>query len=161
MTKKISAQTVFKHPVHILAFGLGSGLSPRAPGTAGTLAAVILYLPLSSLPLSLYLLVLLLGFGLGIYLCGRSSSMLGVHDHGGIVWDEFVGYWLAMLAAPAGWHWTIIGFILFRLFDVLKPFPINLCDKHVHGGLGIMLDDVLAGFFAFICLQLISIGVVI
>ena len=120
--------------------------------------AVILYLLLSRLPLPVYLLILLLAFAGGIYLCGRSSELLGVHDHGGIVWDEFVGYWITMLVAPAGWQWILIGFVLFRLFDILKPFPINVFDRHVHGGLGIMIDDAIAGSFAWLCLQLIAFG---
>ncbi len=159
MSETISSKTVFTHPVHFLAFGFGSGLSPKAPGTAGTAVAVVLYLLLAQLPLTAYLLMLLMTFAAGIYLCDRSSKLLGVHDHGGIVWDEFVGYWITMLLAPSGWVWIAIGFFLFRLFDILKPFPINILDKHVHGGLGIMLDDVLAGIFACICLQLIAFGV--
>jgi len=159
MSEKISSKIVFTNPIHFVAFGFGSGLSPKAPGTAGTVVAVILYLLLSQLPLTAYVLMLLITFVAGIYLCDRSSKLLGVHDHGGIVWDEFVGYWIAMLLAPTGWIWIIVGFILFRLFDILKPFPINYLDKHVHGGLGIMLDDVLAGIFALICLQLIAFGV--
>ncbi len=159
MSEQISSKTVFTHPIHFLAFGFGSGLSPLAPGTAGTVVAVVLYLLLAQLPLTGYLLMLLITFAVGIYLCDLSSKMLGVHDHGGIVWDEFVGYWITMLIAPSGWIWIVIGFFLFRLFDILKPFPINLLDKHVHGGLGIMIDDVLAGSFAWICLQLIAIGV--
>lgn len=124
-----------------------------APGTFGTLAAVPLYLLLAQLPLLLYLLAVLLAFGIGIWLCGRCAEDLGEHDHGGIVWDEFVGYWLTMLAAPEGWQWVIAGFLLFRFFDVLKPFPINYFDRHVKGGLGIMLDDALAGSFAWFVLQ--------
>jgi phosphatidylglycerophosphatase A len=81
-------------------------------------------------------------------LCGRTSRDLGVHDHGGIVWDEFVGYWITMIAVPVDWVWALAGFILFRLFDILKPWPIGPVDKRVHGGLGIMLDDVLAGVMA-------------
>ena len=159
MSEQISSKTVFTQQVHFLAFGFGSGLSPFAPGTAGTIVAVALYLLLEQLPLAAYLLMLLITFAAGIYLCGRSAKMLGVHDHGGIVWDEFVGYWITMLVAPSGWVWIVIGFILFRLFDILKPFPINLFDKHVHGGLGIMIDDAIAGSFAWVCLQLIAIGV--
>ncbi len=158
MDKQLS-KTVLTHPVHFLAFGFGSGLSPKAPGTAGTVVALVLYLLLAQLPLVAYLIMLLVTFALGIYLCDRSSKLLGVHDHGGIVWDEFVGYWITMLVAPSGLIWIVIGFILFRLFDILKPFPINYFDKHVHGGLGIMLDDAIAGSFAWFCLQLIAIGV--
>lgn len=145
--------SVFRNPVHFLAFGLGSGAAPVAPGTFGTLAAVPLYLLLAQLPLLLYLLAVLLAFALGIWLCGRCAADLGEHDHGGIVWDEFVGFWLTMVAAPEGWQWIVAGFLLFRFFDVLKPFPINYFDRHIHGGFGIMLDDALAGTFAWFVLQ--------
>ena len=128
-----------------LAFGFGSGLSPRAPGTAGTVIAIPLYLLICDLNLVAYTLLLVLSAAAGIWLCGRASGELGVHDHPGIVWDEFVGYWITMWALPTSWVWVAAGFLLFRLFDILKPWPISLCDKRVHGGLGIMLDDVLAG----------------
>ncbi|GAB3272889.1 phosphatidylglycerophosphatase A family protein [Parahaliea aestuarii] len=140
-------------PVHFLAFGLGSGLAPRAPGTFGTLAAVPLYLLAAQLGLVAYSAFLVLTFALGVYLCGRTSRELGVHDHPGIVWDEFVGYWITMCAAPAGWLWVATGFVLFRIFDILKPWPIGWLDRRVHGGLGIMLDDVVAGLIAWACLQ--------
>ncbi len=140
--------SVWRNPIHFLAFGLGSGASPKAPGTAGTLAAVPLWYLLSQTPLAMYLLLVLLAFVIGIWLCGRTSRDLGVHDHGGIVWDEFVGYWITMIAVPVDWVWALTGFILFRLFDILKPWPIGPVDKRVHGGLGIMLDDVLAGVMA-------------
>ena len=145
--------SVFRNPVHFLAFGLGSGAVPKAPGTFGTLAAVPLYLLLSLLPLNVYLLVLIAAFGLGIWICEKTSHDLGVHDHGGIVWDEFVGFWLTMVAAPSGWPYVVAGFLLFRFFDILKPFPINYFDRHIKGGLGIMLDDAVAGSFAWLCLQ--------
>ena len=145
---------VLRNPVHFLAFGCGSGLAPTAPGTVGTLAAIPLYLLLNQLPLNTYLLLLIAAFGLGIWLCGASARALGVHDHGGIVWDEFVGFWITMVAAPPGWQWVLAGFLLFRLFDILKPFPINGLDRRIGGGLGIMLDDAVAGTFAWFCLQL-------
>jgi phosphatidylglycerophosphatase A len=149
--------SVLRNPVHFLAFGLGSGLSPRAPGTCGTLVAVPLYLLLSQLPLPLYLLMLIVTFGVGIWLCDKTSRDLGVHDHGGIVWDEFVGYWITMTVAPAGWLWLLAGFVLFRVFDILKPFPINWLDRNLKGGLGIMVDDAVAGSLAWFCLQLLHI----
>jgi phosphatidylglycerophosphatase A len=151
-------ETLFRNPVHFLAFGLGSGAAPVAPGTFGTLAAVPLYLLLAQLPLALYLLTVVLAFGAGIWLCGRTARDLGVHDHGGIVWDEFVGLWITMVAAPEGWQWLLAGFLLFRLFDILKPFPINYLDRHIDGGLGIMLDDAIAGSFAWFCLQALHIA---
>jgi len=148
--------SVWRNPVHFLAFGLGSGASPWAPGTAGTIAAIPLFLLIQPLSLAWYAAVLLITFIVGIYLCGKTSKDMGVHDHGGIVWDEFVGYWITMYAAPPGWLWIVIGFVLFRLFDIIKPWPISWADKKVAGGLGIMLDDVLAGLMALACLQLLT-----
>jgi phosphatidylglycerophosphatase A len=156
MAKSRQIKPDMSNPVHFLAFGLGSGLAPKAPGTMGTLAAIPLYLLLVQLPLGLYVSVLLMTAITGVYLCGKTAADLQVHDHPGIVWDEFVGYWLTMLMAPAGWLWIVVGFVLFRLFDILKPWPISWLDKHVSGGLGIMLDDLLAGVFALICLQLLA-----
>lgn len=143
------------NPWHLLAFGFGSGLAPKAPGTFGTLAAIPFYLLLQHLSPPLYLLVVAVASVVGIAICGRTSKDMGVHDHGGIVWDEFCGYWVTMIAAPAGWFWVIAGFVLFRIFDIWKPWPINLADKKVHGGLGIMVDDLIAGVYAFLCLQFI------
>jgi phosphatidylglycerophosphatase A len=156
MSRNQVPASVWKNPVHFFAFGLGSGAAPVAPGTFGTLAAVLLYLPLQLLsPLS-YLLVVILAFIVGVWLCAVTSEDLGVHDHSGIVWDEFVGYWITMLAAPAGWVWIVAGFILFRFFDILKPWPVSWADNHIHGGLGIMLDDVIAGVYSLVSLQLLA-----
>ncbi len=143
-------------PVHLLAFGFGSGLSPWAPGTMGTLAAMLIYLPLSQLPFEGYALLTLAAIVVGIWICGWSARQLGVHDHPGIVWDEIAGYLVTMLAAPAGLVWMLVGFVLFRLFDILKPWPISWFDRRVGGGLGIMLDDVVAGLAAMACLQLLT-----
>ena len=146
---------VLSNPIHFLAFGFGSGLAPVAPGTFGTVMAIPLYLLMQPLSLPIYLLVTAIVCVLGIWICGKSSELLGVHDHSGIVWDEFAGYFVTMIAAPSGWLWIIIGFVLFRLFDIWKPWPISVLDKKVHGGLGIMVDDILAGVFSLIVLQLI------
>lgn len=143
-------------PRRFLALGLGSGLAPVAPGTFGTLAAVPLYLLLQPLPPAYYFAVLVLAFLLGVWLCDVTARQLGVHDHPGIVWDEFVGYWITMLLAPPGWLWIAAGFLLFRLFDILKPWPIRWVDKRVGGGFGIMFDDVLAGVFGLAVLQLLA-----
>ncbi len=150
---KVSVSDI-RHPVHFLAFGFGSGLAAKAPGTWGTLAALPLWYALQLLPLPLYGAVLVLAFVIGIYLCGATARHLGVHDHGGIVWDEFVGLWIALAAVPAQWPWVLAGFALFRLFDIWKPWPIRLLDRKVHGGFGIMIDDVIAGIYAAVCLQL-------
>jgi phosphatidylglycerophosphatase A len=144
------------NPVHFAAFGFGSGCSPFAPGTFGTLVGVLLYLAMQSLSLWSYLVLVLVAFILGTWFCAKASRALGVHDHGGIVWDEFVGYWITMFAAPQGWEWIVGGFLLFRLFDIWKPQPIKFVDQRVHGGFGIMLDDVLAGVYAWLVLQLIA-----
>jgi phosphatidylglycerophosphatase A len=151
----ITAKAILTNPTHCLAFGFGSGLFPKAPGTAGTVVAIPFYIALAHLSPWLYGLALLLTFAVGVYLCGKTASDLGVHDHPGIVWDEFVGYWVAMALAPASWLWIAVGFVLFRLFDIWKPWPIRNLDRNVHGGLGIMLDDVVAGCYALIVLQLL------
>lgn len=140
--------SVWKNPVHFLAFGLGSGASPWAPGTVGTVAAVPLYFLLAQLPLGLYALVVGLAFVFGCWLCEKTSDDLGVHDHSGIVWDEFVGYWLTMLALPVSLGWALAGFVLFRFFDIIKPWPVRWADRRVDGGVGIMVDDVLAAVYA-------------
>jgi len=147
---------VLSNPVHFLAFGFGSGLAPFAPGTFGTLAAIPLYLLMNTQSLTIYLLITLVVSIVGIWICDKSSNLLGVHDHSGIVWDEFAGFFVTMIAAPAGWLWVVVGFSLFRLFDIWKPWPISVLDKKVHGGLGIMVDDILAGVFSAICLQLLA-----
>lgn len=149
----IAPVKLLKNPLHLLALGLGSGCLPRAPGTFGTLVAIPLYLLLQSLAPWWYALVTLVLLVLGIFLCGHTARALGVHDHPAIVWDEIVGYLITLFMAPPGWVPVILGFILFRLFDILKPWPIRSIDRQVAGGLGIMLDDVLAGVFAWGCLQ--------
>lgn len=141
--------------MHFLAIGLGSGAAPKAPGTFGTLAAVLLYIPLSWLTMPMYAGLVLAAALVGIYLCDRTARDWKVHDHGGIVWDEFVGFWLAMLAVPATWYWVLTGFVLFRLLDIWKPWPIRLLDRRLHGGLGIMLDDIVAGLLSCGCLHVL------
>lgn len=143
-----------RNPVHLLAFGFGSGCSPKAPGTAGTLMAVPLCLALSVLPATYYLMVVVLAFVAGIWICDRTAKTLGVHDHGGIVWDEFVGFWITMFLLPISWISVLLGFVLFRLFDIWKPWPIGWLDRKVSGGFGIMLDDVVAGIYAAILMQM-------
>ncbi|TCO82323.1 phosphatidylglycerophosphatase [Plasticicumulans lactativorans] len=139
---------LLRDPGHCLALGFGSGLAPVAPGTFGTLAGVPVYLLLAGLPLPAYLLATLLLAALGVWLTGRTARALGVHDHGGIVWDEIVGLLVTLTALPPA-PWTLLaGFAAFRLFDVWKPWPIRVLDARVHGGLGIMADDLLAGVYA-------------
>jgi phosphatidylglycerophosphatase A len=135
---------LLRDPVHFFALGFGSGLAPRAPGTAGTLVGVLLDPLLRPLGLELRILVVALMFGLGVWLCGASARRLGVHDHPAIVWDEIVGYLALMLVVPAGWGWALAGFVVFRFFDIVKPWPIRQLDHGVRGGVGIMVDDVMA-----------------
>jgi phosphatidylglycerophosphatase A len=144
------------HPLGFLGFGFGSGLVPVAPGTAGTLAAVPLYLLLRDLSLGDYLAVVALLFLVGLPVCAHAVRQLGVHDHPAIVWDEIVGYLVTMVAAPPGLVWIVAGFVLFRIFDILKPWPIRWCDRRVPGGFGIMLDDLLAGVLSAGVLQMTS-----
>lgn len=148
--------SVWRNPAHFLACGFGSGAAPMAPGTFGTLAAIPLYLLLEPLALWTYLAVTTLLFLVGIGLCDTTARDFGVHDHGGIVWDEIVGYLVTMIAAPPGWIWVVVGFFLFRFFDILKPWPIRRLDRGVGGGLGIMVDDLLAGVYAALALNLIA-----
>ena len=147
---------VWQDPLYFLAFGFGSGLMNPAPGTWGTLAALPVYLLMMNLPHWLYLLVTALAFGLGVWICDKVSKDLGVHDYKGIVWDEIVGYLLTMSLVPEGIYWMGAGFVLFRIFDIWKPQPIKYLDERVHGGLGIMLDDLVAAIPAWLILQLVA-----
>ena len=151
--KKVALTT----PSGLLAFGFGSGLSPFAPGTMGTLAAIPFIFALKSLGTPGFWIVLLLLFLLGIWLCDQVSRKLGVHDHGGIVWDEMVGYWLSMAFVPLQWQWLLAAFVLFRFFDIVKPWPIRQLDRKVSGGFGIMIDDIVAAVFTMVILALVQI----
>ena len=142
-----------REPPLLLAFGFGLGLAPKAPGTAGTLLGVAAHLATMGLALPIRAGVVVALFGVGVWCCGVAAKRLGVPDHPGIVFDEVVGYLIAMLFAPAGWLWIGAGFVLFRLFDIWKPWPIRLVDRQVHGGFGIMLDDALAGALAAVILS--------
>jgi len=148
---------LMRNPVHLLALGFGAGYAPKMPGTAGTVIGVLLYLPLQYLSWPWYVLTAALLFLAGIAICGRTATALDVHDHPGIVWDEIVGYVLTMTVAPRGWIWILVGFLLFRLFDITKPWPVRRVDKEVPGGLGIMLDDALAAIYGWILLHIIHI----
>ncbi|WP_318513856.1 phosphatidylglycerophosphatase A [Photobacterium leiognathi] len=142
---------------HLLATGFGSGLAKYVPGTMGTLAAIPFYLLLAQLPFGWYLVAVLVAALIGVKICTITSGDMKVHDHGSIVWDEFVGFWITMAIAPTvSWQWVLTGFILFRFFDMVKPWPISWLDKHVKGGFGIMVDDILAGFMAMIALWVVG-----
>ncbi len=142
-----------KNPIHLLATGFGSGLAPYIPGTIGTLAAIPFYLLLVSLSPLLLWIAVFFGTFIGVYLCQKTSDDMQVHDHGSIVWDEFIGFWITMLLVPVtSWQAILAGFMLFRFFDMVKPWPISWFDKKVQGGLGIMLDDVIAGLISMLLL---------
>ena len=143
-----SFRDLLHRPAHFLAFGFGSGLFPRAPGTAGTLVAAPLAFLARDFQLNVFLALTAMLFVAGVWLCGRTADDLGVHDHSGIVWDEIVGYLVAVAWVPREGLWLVAGFVLFRLFDIWKPWPISTLDRRVKGGLGIMLDDLLAGLAA-------------
>jgi phosphatidylglycerophosphatase A len=145
--------SVWQQPWHFLAFGFGVGTVPWAPGTWGTLVAIPFCLLFSKLSLGAHAAVLVAMILVGVYLCGKTARDLAVYDHSGIVWDEIVGFCLSMVAIPITW-WTVsLGFVLFRLFDIAKPWPIWWFERHVPGGLGIMLDDILAAVYTWICLR--------
>lgn len=144
---------IWQNPWHFLAFGYGTGISPIAPGTVGSLVGLVYYALLAGLGWPLYITVTIVLAIFGIWLCDKVSQDLGVHDHRGIVWDEIVGVLLTFLFVKPSIANLIIGFLLFRLFDIWKPWPIKWADKSVKGGLGIMLDDILAAIPAWLCLQ--------
>lgn len=145
---KLTRKQILTEPVLLLAFGFGSGLAGRAPGTFGTLAAIPLYWLLVQGASWFYPAATLLVCLAGIGICGSAAERLGVHDHSGIVWDEIAGFLLTMAWVPFSWQAVIVGFLAFRFFDIIKPWPISYIDRVVEGGLGIMLDDVLAGLAA-------------
>jgi len=154
----VTALPTFKElcrkPVLLLALGFGSGLLPKAPGTWGSVLALPLYwLFFTHLALQSAIVVLCVTFILGVWLCGSAAAELGEHDHSAVVWDEFVGQWMVLLYLQRVSEFSLLsslllGFVLFRLFDIVKPWPIRWFDRNVHGGLGVMLDDVLAAVMA-------------
>lgn len=154
---QLQRRALLTHVDGWIATGFGSGLSSRAPGTVGSLVALIpWWFALRALPTAWYIAVLIITFAIGVWACDAAGKRLGVDDHRALVWDEFVGQWIALCAAPLGWIGMLAGFALFRLFDIWKPWPIRVADARVHGGLGVMLDDVLAGVYALIVLQIAS-----
>jgi phosphatidylglycerophosphatase A len=146
---------MLRHPAHLIALGGGAGLVPGAPGTAGTLLAFPLYWVLASLCAPLTLLTLIaLGFALGVWACGRTGRALGVSDHGAMVWDEIIAFMLVLVFTPGGLRWQASAFLLFRLFDILKPPPIRYFDRQWKNGLGVMFDDVLAAGYTLLVLAI-------
>ena len=153
MDSQLRQRVSLKNPWHFLALGFGSGLAPFMPGTFGTIAGLPIVYAISVLPPAAYAVIALVCCWLGIRICDRTARDMGVHDHGSIVWDEVAGILITFLLIPITPFTLVYGFILFRLFDIVKPWPISYLDKNVHGGLGIMLDDIAAGFLACTCLH--------
>jgi len=147
---------LLKDPVHLVALGFGTGLSPVGPGTCGTLLALPLAFLLLHVPLAVAWLIVAVSVAVGIWITGESADRLGVHDHSGIVWDEIAAFLGLALVLPAGWVWLIAGFVVFRGFDIFKPWPIRDLDHRLHGGLGIMLDDLAAAVYSAVLLRLIE-----
>ena len=157
MNKSVKIENPVKmllNPVHFIALGFGSGLTPKIPGTAGTLAGVLIFILMPDTSWMTYLLIVVCGFLFGIFCCGYTAKILNVHDHYSIVWDEIIGYMITMFMVPKEWIWILVGFILFRIFDILKPWPISFIDRRIEGGLGIMLDDVIAALFSLAIIQI-------
>ncbi len=154
-SSRLSVEHLMHSPASFLALGFGTGLAPVAPGTVGTVPGVLLCLLISGLPLVGYVGVVAAAAAIGVWACGSTSRQLGTHDHGGIVWDEIVSFLITMIAVPVSAVTLLIGFLLFRVFDILKPWPIGWLDEKVDGGLGIMIDDVVAGLLACLCLHLL------
>ena len=144
---------MLRHPAHLIALGAGAGLVPGAPGTVGTLLAFPLYWALASVCAAPTLLGLIaLGFALGVWACGRTGRALGASDHGAIVWDEIIAFMLVLSFTPAGLLWQAFAFLLFRLFDILKPPPIRYYDRKLKSGFGVMFDDLLAAAYSLLVL---------
>lgn len=151
---RLTAWQIIKDPTLFLAFGFGSGLSKFMPGTLGTLAAVPVYWAAIQFEPIAYWLIMLSICVVGIIICDRAAKKLEVHDFGGIVWDEIAGFLITMCGVAYSWQSLVLGFALFRFFDIVKPWPIKWLDRHVAGGFGIMIDDVVAGIFAALVLRI-------
>ncbi len=150
---RLTPKQILTDPALFLAFGFGSGLAKKAPGTCGTLAAIPLYCLLAQTGNVAYTALTIVTIIAGIWICGIAAEKLGEHDFKGIVWDEVAGYFVSLWFIPFSWQAVSLGFVLFRFFDIVKPWPISWADRRIHGGLGIMLDDIMAGVLANVILQ--------
>jgi phosphatidylglycerophosphatase A len=151
-----NAKFLWQHPQHLLALGFGSGLMRYAPGTFGTLVGIGLYAACAGQLLWIKLALITFLFLIGIPICGNTGKALGEDDHGSIVWDEIVAIMLVLTFTPLHWLWWLVAFILFRLFDIVKPFPIRQIERKVGGGFGVMLDDLLAAIYVIIIIQILT-----
>lgn len=156
MTTLPNFKFLISHPAHFFALGFGSGLSKKAPGTIGSLVGIPFYLLIATEPITSKLSILFLMFVMGVYLCDITGKNIGIADHGSIVWDEIVAVMLVLVFTPHYWTWWGIAFVLFRLFDIWKPFPIRQCDAKLKGGFGVMFDDLLAAIYAITILKVLA-----
>lgn len=148
-----SFRFLFSHPNHFISLGFGSGLAKKAPGTFGTLIGLPLFWLIAPYSIGQQLIIITALFVLGIYFCTFTGRALGIVDHGSIVWDEIVAIMLVLTFTPLQWQWWLAAFILFRLFDIWKPYPIHQLEAKFKNGFGVMFDDLLAAIYAIICLQ--------
>jgi phosphatidylglycerophosphatase A len=154
--KRVTRQFLLQRASHLIALGFGSGLAPIAPGTIGTLWAWILFLIINIWANDLFWVITLpLSFALGVWACGKTGRDLGVSDHGAMVWDEVVAFWLILWIVPATWGWQLTAFIVFRFFDAVKPPPVGWADRHFKGGFGVMFDDLVAAFMTLFVMALL------
>jgi phosphatidylglycerophosphatase A len=146
---------LFAHPAHFIALGFGSGLAPKAPGTFGTLAGMLLFwiLAESGPAIAPWLIFIALCFVIGVWACAQTGKNLGAADHRSIVWDEIVAMWLVLTFTPVGWLWWLAAFGLFRFFDILKPWPIRWFDVRLKNGFGVMFDDLLAAIYTLLAIK--------
>jgi phosphatidylglycerophosphatase A len=146
---------LFQHPAYFFGLGLGSGLAKKAPGTFGTIVGLPIFWLISAYGLPIQLFIITALFIIGIYFCNATGKILGVVDHGSIVWDEIVAMMLVLTFTPMQWQWWLVAFMLFRLFDIWKPYPIRQCDAKLKNGFGVMFDDLLAAIYAIISLRVL------
>lgn len=152
----VSLRSVWENPWHFIACGFGVGTMPIVPGTFGSLLGVVVYFLLAPLSIPMYLSIVAVLILFGVYLCGRVNRDLGTNDHPAAVWDEIAAFPIVMIGIPPTWTYLILGFVLFRVFDIWKPQPIRWLDRHVHGGFGVMLDDVVAALMAWLIVFVIA-----
>ena len=154
-TNQPNLKLLFQHPAYFFGLGFGSGLAKKAPGTLGTLMGLPLFWLIANYSFPTQLAVITALFVIGIYFCSATGKAIGVADHGGIVWDEIVAIMLVLTFTPMQWQWWLAAFLLFRLFDIWKPYPIRQCDARLKNGFGVMFDDLLAAVYAIISLKII------
>ncbi|PKO48022.1 MAG: phosphatidylglycerophosphatase A [Betaproteobacteria bacterium HGW-Betaproteobacteria-22] len=154
-SKQPDLKLLLSHPAHFFSLGMGAGLAKKAPGTFGTLAGIPLFWLISHYSTLIQLIIITALFLAGIYFCRKTGQALGISDHGSIVWDEIVAVMLVLAFTENQWQWWLAAFVLFRIFDIWKPFPIRQCDAKIKGGFGVMFDDLLAAIYAIISLNIL------